>query len=289
MNTAFLFHMEYHSEAYFRFVRETPTAYDLDMIRRFHPQKLPPTQFYDGTTHLRYLKPSRSWENWYCESDVGNESMECTMLLKRWYDRTKHNHKTVVLPHPIKGRSLHAAEDIPAGSFINADDTHAHLHIDAHQWYALNKFIEDFPEAKLYKDLRNFFITYGFENEPMGLSGWSVSVANNNTFTNHGCTDKERNVKAYPYSDDPAIIEIAERTFYFSIVMSRRPQLSMATGAMRDIKKGQEIAMDYSSFRTDSDETFTEFLDGICNTGIGLVDATDGSSIDSCIDNSTCF
>ena len=67
----------------------------------------------------------------------------------------------------------------------------------------MNKFIEDFPEAKLYKGrLRDFFLTYGFQNEPVGLSGWSVSVASTDTFTNHTCTTEQRNVKAYPYTYD---------------------------------------------------------------------------------------
>lgn len=278
--------MQYHSEAYHRFVRETPIAYDLDMMKRFHPQALPPTQFYDGSTHLTYLKPSRSWENWFCED---SDSYECTVLRKSWYNRTNHQYKTEVHPDSVKGRSLHAAEDIPKGAFINSDDVQMHLHIDSHQWEALNVFIEDFPEAKLYKDLRNFFITYGFENEPVGLSGWSVSVASNNTFTNHGCNAKDRNVQSYPFSEDPAVKELAASTSSFSIVANRRPQLMMATGTYKDIKKGEEIAMDYSAFRTFPDPKFTEFLNGICNTGVGLVDAADGSAIDSCIDNSTCF
>ncbi len=276
--------LEYHSDTYYSHVRAFEASHDLDLMRGLHPQALPPTQFYDGATHIRYLKPSRLWENWFCSSEFGEETPDCKEFLKSWYDRSKHGYKTVVLPDPVKGRSLHAAEDIPKGSFINADDTHMHLHVDAHQWEALNQFIEDFPEAKLYKDLRNFFITYGFENEPIGLSGWSVSVASNNTFTNHGCSEDVRNVKAFPVTNGDAV-----DFNFFNIVLTRRPQLAMSTGAVRDIKKGEEITMDYAAFRTYPERKYTDFLNGICNTGVGLVDASDGHSLDSCIDNNTCF
>lgn len=120
------------------------------------------------------------------------------------------------------------------------------------------------------------------------FSGWSVSVANNNTFTNHACTKADAKVRAFPYSDDPKLLDQVDHST-FSVVLNRHPKLAMATGALRDIKKGEEIMMDYSDFRSEEDIKFTEFLDGICNTGVGLVDASDGSSMDSCINEGTCY
>ncbi len=90
-------------------------------------------------------------------------------MLKNWFNASNHGFRTEVVRDPIKGRSLHAAEDIPKGAFVLGDDTHMHLHIDSHQWEALNDFVKEFPDAKLYKELRDFFLIYGFENEPNGL------------------------------------------------------------------------------------------------------------------------
>ena len=259
------------------------------MTRRLQSKSLPPTQFYDGTTHNKYLRPSRVWENWYCRSNLGKDALECMSLLKNWYDSSKHGHKTMVIPDPVTGRSLHAAEDIPKGAFILGDDTHMHIHIDAIQWKGLNKFVKDFPDAKLYKGLRDFFLTYGFQNEPVGLSGWSVSVASNNTFTNHGCTPEEQNVQAFPYIADPEEFkEFISKEKILELIQMRRPQLFMATGALRDIKKGEPIMMDYEAFRTYEDPKYTKFLQDICDTGIGLVDSRDGSATNQCIENETC-
>ena len=268
------------STGHYRFVRNTPQAIDLDMMRKMQSEVLPPTKFYDGTTHLTYLRPSRVWENWFCQSILGNDTLECTSLIIDWYNSTMHDFKTEVLKDPVTGRSLHAAEDIPKGSFINADDTYNHLHIDAHQWEGLNKFVKDFPEAKLYKGLVDFFVTYGFQNEPAGLNGWSVSVASTNTFTNHGCTPEQRNVMAFPYSEDKEVMYANERVFGF--IQIRRPQLAMSTGALRDIKKGEALMMDYSEFRSQPayETEFIQFLDNICSTGVGLVDSKDGSFVE---------
>ncbi len=271
-----------YSYSYYRFVRETPHAIDLDMMKSMQSLSLPPTSYYDGTTHVSYLRPNRVWENWYCRSILGRTSLECSTLIRDWYDPSKHGHKTEVRRDTIKGRSLHAAEDIPKGVFILADDTYMNLHIDAHQWEGLNNFVNDFPDASMYKDLRDFFLTYGFENEPIGLSGWSVSVASNNTFTNHGCTDAERNVKAFPFTLNATILD-EEEDRMFSVLKLRRPLLGMATGSLREIKKGEAIMMDYSQFRTNKDPKFTQFLQGICMTGKGLVNPVDGSIMDQCI------
>jgi spermidine synthase len=281
LNTAFIMKIGLYSNSYSRFTRQTPTAMDLDIVRRMHPQQLPQTKFYDGVTHIRYLRPSKTWENWFCRSIHGKGTPNCA-LLKDWFDPSKHGHKTKIGRDTVIGRSLLAAEDIPKGSFILGDDTNLHLHLDGFQWEALNSFVEDFPDAKEYKTLRDFFISYGFQNEPIGLTGWSVSIASNNTFTNHGCAETDWNVGAFPYTKDPEILY--ESDLMFAMIWNRRPQLGMATAATRDIKEGETIMMDYSTFRTLEDPKFTKFLQDICDTGIGLIDSSDAKT---CIDNDT--
>ena len=284
--SAFLMIHSWYSSSYLRFVRESPEAIDMDIMRRMQSKSLPPTRFYDGTAHIRYLRPSRVWENWYCHSDVGKDTLDCSLLVRDWYNATKHDHKTEVRRDKVTGRSLHAAQDIPKGSFIQGDDTHMHLHIDSHQWKALNNFVKNFPDAKLYKDLRDFFMIYGFQNEPMGLSGWSVSVASNNTFTNHACSMRDENVKAFPYTNDEETLARTDKVFSF--VQWRRPKLYMATGALRDIKQGEPILMDYSAFRTFNDPKYTALIKSFCDKGIGLVEAEDGSGANQCVLNGTC-
>lgn len=287
LDSAFFMIQGFYSKSYYRFVRETPHSIDLDMMKRMQSIQMPPTQFYDGTTHQRYLRPSRVWENWYCQSEIGKETLECSSLLKDLYDPINHGHKTEVRRDPVLGRSLHAGEDIPKGAFILGDDTHMHLHIDRNQWNELQKFIKDFPDAAMYKSLRDFFLTYGFENEPIGLSGWSVSIASNNTFTNHACTKDEQNVMGFPYTNDVELRERINRAF--SIFNLRRPRLAMATRALRGIKSEETILIDYSDFRSEEDQKFTQFLQGICATGVGLVNPDDGNVIDQCIEDNSCI
>lgn len=268
------------SESYTRFVRPTPTAIDLDIVKRFHPQSSPlPTQFYDGSTHKNYLTPSRCWENWYCESpNLGKDGYECKELLQKFYDPAQHIARTTVKRDKVKGRKLVAANDFPEGTFINADDSHLHLHIHGYQWQALNKFVEEYPDAKMYQELVSFFLSYGFENEVNGQSGWSVSIACMNTFTNHACEEADRSATStYPDTGGDELL--------FSPLQLRRKEFGMLTVANRNIKIGDEIMMDYSLFRThDKDGEYKIFLQNMCQTGEGHVpievdDEADGSEL----------
>ena len=85
----------------------------------------------------------------------------------------------------MKGRSRVAVEDIPKGYFVLPDDPSSGLRIDHDQWEALNEFIDQFPDAEIYRKVRDFVVAYGFHADAMGQSGWCVSIANNSTFTNH--------------------------------------------------------------------------------------------------------
>lgn len=252
-----------YSKGYFRLFRKQPAAIDLDIVDRLHKQKSLPTMFYDGPTHMNLLKPNRAWENYYCSSSLGRHNSECAFL-SDFYNPERHEAKTEVRRNGIKGRGLFAANDIKKGSFINADDIHLSMHIDRHQWEAFNAFIEEYPDATKYQELHDFFISYGFENESLGNSGWSVSLANINTFTNHACTKDEETATTYPQS-----------SIIFSPSMFRRSEYSMVTIAERDVEEGEEILINYAAFRTLGDEDFSMFLKNVCDTGEGLVPIID--------------
>mmetsp|Transcript_47041 Transcript_47041/g.71119 ORF Transcript_47041/g.71119 Transcript_47041/m.71119 type:complete len:98 (+) Transcript_47041:2124-2417(+) len=60
--------------------------------------------------------------------------------------------------------------------------------------------------------------------------------------------------------------------FFFSPLQLRRKELGILTVATRDLSSGDEIMMDYSSFRTsDPNGDYERFLKTMCNTGEGMV------------------
>ena len=168
-----------------------------------------------------------------------------------------------------KGRSLHATTDIRKGQFILPHDAALSLRIDAQQWEALTKFVEDFPEAEMYAQLRDFIIAYGFESEPLGQSGWAVSIACNNTFTNHACGEAERNAI---WVEDAFYDEDGDFAGFTPVVTRKSELVGILTVAAHDIKAGDEIMMDYGAFRTSAnDGDFHGFLNRMCVEGVGLV------------------
>ena len=254
--------------SYYSFVRDTPTAIDLDMVNRFDSMTSLPTNFYDGSTHMRYIRPSRIWENWYCQSKIGQEMPMCSTFLPRFYDSSFHSKPdaTEVRRDEIKGRALYAAENIPKDSFVISSDTWLSIHIDAFQFEALEKFIEDFPYAEMYTNFYDYIIAYGYQSEPLGGSGWTVSIASNNTFTNHACNEEDNMVQGGFQEEDKD-----EKPVLFSPVITRRVEMMNIAVTQRDIKVGEEIMQDYHTFRSDEDHDFNVFLDSICNSGEGLV------------------
>ena len=258
------------SLSYKRFIRTSPSAFDLDMIERFRGTSRPmPTTLYDGPTHLTYQKPSRAWEDWYCQSNIGRRLAVCQSFIHDFYNPENHiANATIVKRDPVKGRGLYAAKNIKNGTWINADDTSLQLTIDDFHWSALQDFIAEYPDAKMYKDLRDWMIAYGFENENTGNSGWSASIAHINTFTNHACDKSSENV---------GVVQLGWAIFNLGI--ARRSYVDSITVAYRNITEGEEIQMNYIVFRTELDddhapEEFKVFLDGICSTKKGLVDVT---------------
>lgn len=227
---AFLFRDEI-SLSYKRFLRTSPAAFDLDMIERFrNSEKIVPTLLYDGPTHLTYKVPSRAWENWYCQNKIGKHMVMCQEFLPHFYDPINRvAESTIVHRDSVKGRGLYAVKDIAKGTWINSDDTALQIAIDGTLWEALHKFVEEYPDATMYKGLRDWIVAYGFENESTGNTGWSASIANINTFTNHACDDSSENAGVFDFG-----------FANFDLVMTTRNYLDLATAAKRDISAGEE-------------------------------------------------
>jgi hypothetical protein len=261
-----------------KFLRRNVPALENDIVRYFHLTKDGPlTLVYDGATHASYQRPSKHWQQWHCHTPPGNQFYECKNFLKEWYDRDKHYKTTEVHSHPVKGRTLVAVEPVSKGDFILPDDASSSLRLDHDQWEALNAFIERFPEAEWYKNLRDFFLAYGFESEPLGLTGWCVSTANNATFTNHACSEFEANsmyMTVLFFNEDDEDIS-------FSPMQVRYSELfAVLVWATRDITAGEEIQENYRAFRTNPrhDVEFMNLLDQICETGLGMVPVHKGGS-----------
>lgn len=255
------------SEIYERFVRSTHMSIDLDIVNLFHKQKGLPTQYYDGPTHTSYLNPSRVWEAWYCQSKYGGRDNNMCGFLSNFYDPSMHTAQTIVKRDPVKGRGLYAANDIVEGSFLNPDDSHLNLHIHRYQWKALNQFIEDYPDAHMYRQLRDFYLSYGFENEGISnfISGWTVSYTPN-TFVNHVCDLKTETSEGIPFD-----LDSEEEEVNFSLLGNRRKFIGTLTMAKRNITKGEDILQDYSGFRSRPSAEYFELLQSFCDFGEGLV------------------
>ena len=281
-STFLVFFVDQEATSYASFVRINSPAIETDLIAKLHTNiAVLPTLIYDGMTHRSYNTMSRAWEHWYCKTLPGRNLPICNSFLERWYNANNHFYGAEVRQDPVKGRSLVAVQDCPAGSFVLPHDAGLSMRLDRQQWLALNKFVKDFPEADMYKQLRDFVLIYGFESEAVGTTGWSVSIACNNTFTNHGCTTEQVNTHWMPdmyfgednYPDTP-----------FSPPMFRKSALlSVIVATVRDVKAGEEIMVDYSTFRdasldTTEDVGFQKFLSEMCDKGIGLVPANEAGT-----------
>ena len=153
--------MQQDGEVYQRFLRRNPAAIDLDLANELHPAATTPhhqTFYYDGPTHLSYTRPSRIWETWYCATPPGKYLKSCTTFLPDLKNAKKHTPRTVVKKDPVKGRSLFAVDDIPAGNFVGSEDAVWNMHLDRIEWQALNEFVDMFPDAKMYAQLRDLFL-----------------------------------------------------------------------------------------------------------------------------------
>lgn len=266
-----LFYQNNFSTTYYRFVRKNSPAIDVDMVNRLRPEVSKhgrPTVVYDGPTHVDYLTLSRTWEHWYCNTLPGRSLPICNTFLARWFDSSYHSYSTEVKKIPVKGRAVFATENITNGHFVQPNDAALSMRIDRVQWEKLNKFISDFPEADRFRQLRDFYLAYGFESDVLGVGGWAVSIAGISTFMNHGCLEEERNVDPnmhLQYGED------GSKEVQFSPPVNRRAELlGILVVALRDIMAGEEIAMDYHLLRNEYDE-LDGFLKQVCSGGLGLV------------------
>ena len=254
-------------------MRRNAPAIDVDLVNRLRPEiskRGYPTIVYDGPTHLNYLMISRAWEHWYCQTIPGRNLPICETFLPKWFNSSYHFYSTEVKRDLQKGRSLIATEDIPNGHFVLPHDAALGIRIERDKWEALNKFVQDFPDAEMFRQFRDFVLAYGFESESLERSGWVVSIACNNSFTNHACTKEEETtttLRDIHYSED------GDDDVAFSPPVNRRADLlGVLTMTSRDVKAGEELMMDYRCFRTDeNDPEFNDFLDSMCREGRGLV------------------
>jgi hypothetical protein len=265
-----------YGDSYVRYYRTSSAAVDLDIINRLAPKEsdssnAPPTIIYDGSTQLHYKIPSRTWEIWYCNTPPGMNLAACSTLRSDIFNIKKHKNGIEVRIHPVKGRSAYATESMAVDDFVNIADTATQFSIDAADWEALNKFIERYPEATRYKELRDWIMAYGYEALSLGLTGWSASFSTSNTFVNHACTNLEVN-------NGPCyflyVSEDNEPDVVFSPVINRHPAISAYTQCViRNINVGDEITMDYAAFAAAPEDRpyFQLFLTEMCQTGQGLV------------------
>jgi len=255
-------------------MRSNPAAVDLDisqlLARPIDRQQAKATVNYEGLVHMKYTRTEKEWEDWYCSTMPGKELPICTTFLGNIYNPEYNYDKTEVRFIPEQGRSLFSVESVPKGGYMAVQDSVQSLFMDQTDWMALNKFIEENPSAKMYKDLRDFIVAYGYETETTSRVGWAVSISSTNTFTNHACSSEETNA-------GPANIYKNNNGEYtgFCPVSSRRPELvGILTEAFKDINAGDEIKMDYRDFRNDMSVNpyFEDFLiNSVCGAGEGLV------------------
>ena len=121
---------------------------DNELVSHFYPGI--GTSIYDGLTHMGYMIMSRAWENWYCKTLPGLNLALCTKFLQNWMDPAFHHLGVEVRKDAMKGRTVFATEDIPEGHFVNSQDAAFSWRIERDIWDALNKFVQDYPEAEMY-------------------------------------------------------------------------------------------------------------------------------------------
>lgn len=267
--------MSMESDSYARFYRSISAAIDFDVIERLVPGttgiKVPPTLIYDGSTQLRYKVPTRNWEIWYCSTPPGMNLPGCSVLRSDIYNLDKNRKGVEVRKHPVKGRSVYATEAMFRNDFVNLDYTASISHLDALDWKALNRFVEDYPEATRYREVRDWFVAYGFDSISIGITGRSTSVESINTFVNHGCSEREVNTGPCEFI---FVNEDKEPMVAFSPVINRYPFLAgISHCVIRDVSPGDEIAEDYGGLVYDVGNRpyFQMFLTEMCQHGKGIV------------------
>lgn len=267
-DTSFITFFHNMPDSHRRFIRQNAGAITLDLASNLESSDVSklPTRFYDGTTHKTYQRSSRAWEEWSCRYPPFNTHKMCTTYRSQLFHSTGNvNNSTVVVATGTKGRILQASEFIPAGKFLNIEDAATSLYVDKHEMDLLNMFVEKYPDTLMYAALRDLIFNYGYESISTGRLGWVVSIANVNTFINHGCTKEEFTVGS--------LLKRDEEDFHsFSPLLSRHVEL-LNNGIVveRDIEAGEEIMQDYSEMSDEIDGyNFVEFSKKMCGDHAGF-------------------
>lgn len=238
-----------NSMTYRRLMRKNAAAVDLDIARTMYKSSSSyiPTRQYDGATHLGYLRAPRAWESWYCGKKPWKYMTGCAEFLPKTMDTNYHVDKTEIRVHPVKGRNTYAVDDIPQGRIIIPDDAWQTIFFSDQQYKALFRFVKEVPSAVLYQQMLDVIDGYGFQVSSEGFGGFVCSTTNN-TFTNHGCDEDTLNVGpliSY-FTDEDGVYG----NTFFAPIMARRAEITgVCTFSHREIKKGDEILMNYKYLR----------------------------------------
>eukprot|EP00816_Leptocylindrus_hargravesii_P010224 CAMPEP_0196821874 /NCGR_PEP_ID=MMETSP1362-20130617/81315_1 /TAXON_ID=163516 /ORGANISM="Leptocylindrus danicus, Strain CCMP1856" /LENGTH=834 /DNA_ID=CAMNT_0042201249 /DNA_START=427 /DNA_END=2931 /DNA_ORIENTATION=- len=266
----------YLTESSSHFFRSNSAGFDFDLLSRLVMRNgellTQPTIHFDGPVHQRYVRLVRAWETWFCNIDGFDVRFPaCSDFLFKFFNPNFHHDETEVRWNADAGRTLVAATDIPKGHFVASNDAVNALFMDSFTWKALITFANDYPSATMYRGLVDMILAYGFEFDNFSRVGWCVSTSSTNTFINHSCNEKEETVHpAYSIFSD-----IDGSYVGFLPPVMRRPEITGITSvAKRDIMAGEEIRVDYRSFRSDMryHPSFEEFLsESICKNKHGFV------------------
>ena len=260
------------SQTYRRFFRRNPAGIDIDIAENMyspppsHPVYYVNTHYYDGPTHTSYLRPSRTWERWYCSKLPWKENGACTEFIKKCFDTNYHaSNNTEVRVDPVKGRTIYASKRIPKGHFIYPRDAASAISFDEDHYNNFKQFIDDVPSASLYRTMYNTIDGYGFQSSGHGFGGYVVTTTSS-SFMNHGCNERELN--ANPLMSLTVDEDYEESNSYFAPILTRRNELfSISVFASRDIDVGEEILFDYAL--TDDEGVLDETEAKMCAGGSG--------------------
>ena len=235
------------SKTYSRFFRKNPASFDMDIVDTMSPPSPSSTSYinthlYDGPTHRSYVRPSRLWERWYCSKKPWKDMAACNEFVTKFFDPKYHVHDVEVRVHPVKGRTLYAAHDIPKGYLIHPRDSANTVIFDNEQYENFFNFITLHPSATLFKSMYWTIDGYGFESSGNGFNGYVVTTTEM-SFMNHGCNDEELNVNPLLSIQEDEDKDTME--FFNPVLVRRNEMASVNSFTLRDIPKGEELLFDY--------------------------------------------
>lgn len=199
----------------------------------------------------------------------------CSIFLPKLLDTNYHVDILEVAVDPLKGRTTKALNDIPEGHILLPHDSAVSLFFDDDHYEYLHNFVKEVPSAVLYKQMLDVIDGYGFQISVQGFGGFVCSTANN-TFMNHACNQEVMNagpLESMSFNEDGMSLN------YFDPLTARRPEsFGVHTFSLREIKKGEEILMDYRHLR--DNDMVRESEAGMCvGNGIIPIDQNENSHV----------